>query len=272
MGLIVRTEPIGEKYMEGYPQLKEMLQKAGWLNFIEKFDGFHKNITKSFARSFDGTEVEIGDIKFAVTNSFITEATKLARHGERWFKSKEFHSESWKVILRNPGMDVSMFGKGIPISYLKSKGRSMLLILQKFITCEGRFGCMYVYNIRLLMNFLENVEIDLPFFLLNSLIRMASTVQKKIEFIDTTMYHHGLVKILVEFHLKRIGDTWENFLIRNYFQEAPKSPEEGNVRRSRRKKTGITIQSKPDSSTQKNDGEIVSEKLTEIREQIKKKG
>ena len=52
--------------MEGYPQLKWMLQKARWLNFIEKLDGYHKEITKSFASSFDGTEVEIGDIKFAI--------------------------------------------------------------------------------------------------------------------------------------------------------------------------------------------------------------
>ena len=49
MGLIVRTEPVGAKYMEGYPQLKEMLKKAGWLNFIEKSDGYHKEITKYFA-------------------------------------------------------------------------------------------------------------------------------------------------------------------------------------------------------------------------------
>ena len=75
MGLIFRPKPVGEKYMEGYPQLKEMLQKAGWLKFIKKFDGFHKGITKSFAWSFDGTEVEIGDIKFAVTESFMTKAT-----------------------------------------------------------------------------------------------------------------------------------------------------------------------------------------------------
>ena len=74
MGLIVRTEPIGVKYMEGYPQVRELLQQAGWLNFIENFDGFHKEITKSFSRSFDGTEVEIGDIKFIITESFLAEA------------------------------------------------------------------------------------------------------------------------------------------------------------------------------------------------------
>jgi len=40
MGLIVKIEPVGEKYIEGIPQLKETLQKVGWLNFIENFDGF----------------------------------------------------------------------------------------------------------------------------------------------------------------------------------------------------------------------------------------
>ena len=46
------------KYLEGYPQVKELLQQAGRLNFIEKFDGFHKEITKSFVKSFDGAEEE----------------------------------------------------------------------------------------------------------------------------------------------------------------------------------------------------------------------
>jgi len=153
MGLIVRTEPVGVKYMEGYPQLKGMLQKAEWLNFIEKFDGYHKEITKSFARSFDGTKVDIGDIKFAAIEPFIEKATELQRQGERRFKNKELHGESWKVILINPGMDVTIFRKGIPISTLKNKLGNMLLILQKFITCEGRFGFMYVYHICLLMIF-----------------------------------------------------------------------------------------------------------------------
>ena len=75
MGLIVRLEPVGTKYMEGYPQVKEMFQKVRWLKFIGKFDGFHKEITKYFAMSFDGIEVEIGDIKFIATESFMAEAT-----------------------------------------------------------------------------------------------------------------------------------------------------------------------------------------------------
>ena len=219
MCLIVRTEPVGKKFMEGYPQLKEILQKAQWLNFIEKFDGFHKEVTKYFARAFDRVEVKVGDIKFAVIESLVAEATVLPNMGERWFKNRGIIGEEWKAFLKKPGMDTSIFKKGIPSTTLKGKWREMLFIIQKFITCEGRFGCMFFYHARVLMNFLEDKEINLPYFLLNSLRKMAGMVQKRIYFIDNTMYHHALIKLLIEFHLKIIGDTWEDFITRNHFQE-----------------------------------------------------
>lgn len=90
MGLIVRVESKGVKFMEGCLQLKSTLKKARWLQFIKKFKGHHKEVTKVFARSFNGAEVEIGDIKFTVTESSIAIATKLSQEGERWFKNKDF--------------------------------------------------------------------------------------------------------------------------------------------------------------------------------------
>ena len=100
---------------------------------------------------------------------------------------------------------------------------------------------MYVYHIRLLINFLENGTLNLPFFLLNSLRRMTTNVQKKVESIETTLYHHGPMKILVEFHLRSVGDTWKDFLVRNFFQDAPDLSDGSHVKRSRKKKTNITI-------------------------------
>ena len=129
---------------------------------------------------------------------------------------------------------------------------------------------MYVYHIRLLMNFLENGSLILPFFLLNSLRRMETNVQKKVESIETTLYHHGFVKNLVEFHLRSVGDTWEDFFVRNFFQYALGFPQGSPVKRSRRRKTSLTIQSTPETSTQKNDEEEpIFEKLTAIRTQTK---
>lgn len=149
-------------------------------------------------------------------------------------------------------MDTSFFRKGIPISALEGKWSSMLLILQKFITCEGRFGSMYVYHLSLLMNFLEDGTLNIPLFMFNSLRRMATNAQKKIEAIEITLCRHGLVKILVEHHLKSVGDTWDDFFLKNFFQDTPELPKRSSIKRSRSTKTSLTIQNTPETSAQKN--------------------
>lgn len=55
---------------------------------MEKFDGFHKEVTKSFAKAFDGAKVEIGDIKFRVTKSFVAKATRFPQIGENGLGTK----------------------------------------------------------------------------------------------------------------------------------------------------------------------------------------
>ena len=75
MGNFLRVEPEGPKFMEGYPQVRDILKKEKWLRFIQKFRGYHKEVKKAFARSFKGLEVEIGDLKFTVNEASIASAT-----------------------------------------------------------------------------------------------------------------------------------------------------------------------------------------------------
>ncbi len=49
MGKLLRAEPEGPKYLEGYPQTKEALKKEKWLKFIQKFRGYDKEVTKAFS-------------------------------------------------------------------------------------------------------------------------------------------------------------------------------------------------------------------------------
>ena len=133
-----------------------MLKKAKWLRFIQKFKGYHREVTKAFAKSFDGLEVELGDLKFTVTEASIVAAIELPQGGEHWFKNRGIGDEAWRVILWDPGMDVTVFKKGIPVHVLKEEWASLLLVIQKFITREGHFGAMYMYHACLLMNFLDN--------------------------------------------------------------------------------------------------------------------
>jgi len=164
------------------------------------------------------------------------EVTGLPRVGERWFKYWGIEGKEWKEFLKNPGMDTTIFKNGIPSTILKSKWRNLLLVIQKFITCEDRFGSMFFYHVYLMMHFLEGNEINLPYFLLNSLRKMSSNTQRKIQFIENIMYHHGLVKMLIEAHLEKLEDNWESFIIRNNFKEIEQEePSSSKVKRSRRK-------------------------------------
>lgn len=143
MGVIVRTEPDGKKFMEGYPQFRQMLQQVQWLQFVEKINGYDKEVTKSFSREFDGVEAEIGDVKIVVTKYFMEEVSRLPRVGERWFKNRGIEENEWRTFLKNPCMDTSVFKKGIPSTNLKGKWRNLLLVILKFITCEGRFNNIF---------------------------------------------------------------------------------------------------------------------------------
>ena len=99
MGPLLRAVLEGPKFMEGYLQVKSILRKARWLQFIQKFRGYNKEVTKTFARSFNGVEVEVGDLKFSITEASIAAATELPQEGERWFTNKSFDKRAWRIIL-----------------------------------------------------------------------------------------------------------------------------------------------------------------------------
>jgi len=54
-----------------------LLKKAKWLRFIQKFKGHNKEVMKAFTRSFNDQVVEIGDLKFTVTEASIAAYCKL---------------------------------------------------------------------------------------------------------------------------------------------------------------------------------------------------
>jgi len=86
---------------------------------------------ENFSCSFDGTTVDIRDIKFTIMESMITKSTEFPRSGEKWFKNMGINGEYWNVFLKNPNMDTTVFKKGIPSTMLKSKWRNLLLVLKE---------------------------------------------------------------------------------------------------------------------------------------------
>jgi hypothetical protein len=70
---------------------------------------------------------------------------------------------------------------------------------------------VYYYHIRLMLHLQNQQHINLPFFLLKSISKMATTAQRRIE-PEINLYHHGLVKMLILNEMKERGWDWNMFM------------------------------------------------------------
>ena len=85
----------------------------------------------------------------------MAEVTILPKNGEIWFKNRKNKENDFIHFLREPGMDISIFKKGIMVTKLKQKWRNLLLVIHKFLICEGRFRTIFFYHARLMMHFID---------------------------------------------------------------------------------------------------------------------
>jgi len=91
-------------------------------------------------------------------------------------------------------------------------------VVQKYITCEGRFSTTYRYHMRFLLHLNGNSKINLPLFLLKSLTKMANKVQTHPKNAQYSLFHQGVIKVLVMQELNKNQTTWEHFLSSSGFE------------------------------------------------------
>jgi hypothetical protein len=102
-------------------------------------------------------------------------------------------------------------------------------LIQKFITCEGRFSIIYLYHIKLLQHLRGDYEINMPYFLLQSLSKMAKTVQKQGRNTEKSLYHCGLIKMIIKNELQKQNVIWQQFTIENGFETIKEEEEEKQI-------------------------------------------
>jgi hypothetical protein len=214
MAPVVRIEPNGSQALLTHDDAISDIQAHGWDIFIRKFEGYNLAVAQDFAQSFDGSKAKIGDLQLEVTEDSIARATGLSQEGEKWFKNAKLEGMPWSLFMVSKKS--KCFPKGTPITLIKPRWHDLLLILKQFITCEGRYGLVFLYHIRLLMIFL-GFKLNMPFYLFMSLHKMSKRYQKQSLNPLSSLFHHGLIQILLLSHLAQIGDTWEDFLCRNNF-------------------------------------------------------
>jgi hypothetical protein len=152
MELVVRIEPNGSQALLLFDNTWKDLQYNGWLTFVQRFEGFNLFFAQQFTLTFDGCRAEIGDIQLEFSEEFIGSSTGLAATGQRWFKNSKAEEVPWPLLFLS--WKVTYCDIGMPISMLKPRWHDLLMVVKQFVTCEGRYGLVFLYHLRLLMNFM----------------------------------------------------------------------------------------------------------------------
>ena len=98
--------------------------------------------------------------------------------GERWYKGKHVKNDDWKEFL-TPSNWKMKYKYGFPSQILKKKWRSLLELIIRYVTCEGRISQTQFYHLRILMVF-KGRPVHMVYYFLNSLHKMTCAYQSNI--------------------------------------------------------------------------------------------
>jgi len=79
-----------------------------------------------------------------------------------WFLSPENQNPNWI--------------QGIPHSWVRKEWHIALLIIHRYITCEGIYSLVHLYHIRLLIHVNCDYLLNLPYLLLEILSKMSKRI------------------------------------------------------------------------------------------------
>lgn len=189
-------------------RVKQLFKTVGWHRFLSNFFGEKIAVAQAFVQSFDGKTVTVGSRTFEMTELVIARATQLSIDDETWFKGKPLFFEDLTSYLKSEFLDVN-WGPTIPLFYFKDEWQDVITTVQRYITCEGRFSTVHQYQMRILAHLSGAMPMNLPFFLHKSLLKMSLKFHKNPSFSLHNLYHRGLIKMLIVYHLNRDRVSWE---------------------------------------------------------------
>jgi len=156
-------------------------------------------------------------MEFEVSEKSIYTTTKIFVHGEKWFKAMSLNSTFSKEFLK-PKYQGENLSKEVPRSHMLEYFDKILRVIQRYLTCEGRFNMVYQYHIRFLLHFTGKESMNLPFYLFRIIGKISNRVQAKSKKVDTSVFHSCLIKMLVLEELKKTNIDWDVFLDASGFQ------------------------------------------------------
>lgn len=160
--------------------------------------------------------VTLAGVNFTLTPEVISQATEIPNVGEVWPKGRLLDFVHFEPYVRPSSVE---FLTGVfPSRFLRSEYAPIMRLIMRYFTCEGRFTQVYSYHIRLLMHFTRVRMMNIPIFLFQNIRRMVPKLQKKTPAQqDRSLYHYGLIQLIVSYQLTQQGISWEEFISREFF-------------------------------------------------------
>ena len=102
--------------------------------------------SREFVASFDGFKAQVGDIELSLIEEFVSHAIGLPQTSERWYKGKHVKNDDWKEFLTRAHRKTK-YKSGFPSRLLMKKWRSLLKLVIRYVTCEGRLFQTQFYHL-----------------------------------------------------------------------------------------------------------------------------
>jgi hypothetical protein len=101
--------------------------------------------------------------------------------------------------------------KGIPRDWIVDEWMEALLMLKRYITCEGWYSIVFMFQLRFLLHLSGIKRMSFPYYFVRDLNKMAMKIQANPKTPSHGIYNQGLIKILIKAELEKRQSTWDQF-------------------------------------------------------------
>ena len=219
-----REEPTSLTDLQACPMAVSCFQYMSCYEFCERISRIqhHRELAHLFVLHLHDGHVNLAGVDFTLTPEMIAQATGIPNVGEVWNKRKVLDSVHFEPFVR-PALMRHLTGV-FPFRFLRSEYAPMMRLIMLYFTCEGRFSQVYSYHIRLLMHFTRVRVMNIPVFFYQNIEKMVSMMQRKSPTQQyKSLYHYGLIQLVVLHQLAQQGISWEYFISHELFT-APSPP------------------------------------------------
>ena len=126
--LSFRYEPTNLDLVLEDPYFIELFTKAGCIQFCQKLQGRHQQVSQDFVINFKGKYKNFGCIHIPISPDSISKETRIPRTGEEWFKATKFNLKVCDDYLKPEHVGINMT-EGIPITCLRDEYSKLLIVI-----------------------------------------------------------------------------------------------------------------------------------------------